>query len=173
MCRKALEFASSKKVLSRKVVESIAKKKTTTNTRSPADGDYKHWATKLRVPLFSLIDAGFLAVRPDKDTGMYSVEKGFNEVMFATYAGPVIENIIGTNAPENTSMAAYAAALRMTRDRRMNHKTFWRKHNQSRSLRFGGTLGVPPPAPEFKELQDPTDESDVEHAEVIRVLIQK
>ena len=101
-----------------------------------------------------LIDAGFLAVKPGTPTEMYDAVTGFNETCFARYAGPVIELIIGPDASDAEYNAAYTAAVKLTRDRRGNHRTFWRTRNYPRPLRFGGTLGIVPPPPKWSNASD-------------------
>ena len=121
----------------------------TTKTRSPVDDDYKYWSSKLRIPLLGAIDAAFLAVNPQTSTAMYDREKGFNETLFASYAGPIIETTLGPGSKFDQQNAAYQASLKLARDRRMNHGTFWRKYGVHRPLRFGGKLGVVPELPKW------------------------
>ena len=108
------------------VLQKVQKLGTKTGKRSPSCSTYKSHAAKLKHPLFKMIDAGFLAVDPAISTDMY-IKNRFQIDVFASYAGPVIDKILGKKPPDKDIAACWEAAVKMTKSRRSNHNTSWRR----------------------------------------------
>ena len=85
-------------------------------------------------------------MNPKIDTDMY-INNRFQSDVFASYAGPVIQKLLGPNPPDKETAAAWEAAVKLAKGRRANHNTSWRKKTKCCSARYGGTYNKPPLPP--------------------------